>query len=226
MYDAVNDSPFLARSLTRDDIFSRSTSCILFIHSPNKYVTAMRLSLRLLANPTAVGSTQGLKPAPLALLPPIPLYRRLFRSHRNFLPKEMRVLGDQYIKSEFRSHREVENPMHIVDHPPVTLSSGSADSCLQIGFLTEWQMYAQKIEGDAWKGEKLDKGKIDKMSGMLVIMEISVTSNTHTSRSKQISSWDSFTSSCKRSSRQAVRKAVKIHDCHSMLRSECIICQP
>lgn len=35
----------------------------------------------------------------------------------------------------------------------------------QIGFLTEWQMYAQKIEGDSWKGEKLDKGKIDKMSG-------------------------------------------------------------
>lgn len=35
----------------------------------------------------------------------------------------------------------------------------------QIGFLTEWQMYAQKIEGDSWQGEKLDKGKIDKMSG-------------------------------------------------------------
>ena len=26
-------------------------------------------------------------------------------------------------------------------------------------------MYAQKIEGDDWHGEKLDKGKIDKMSG-------------------------------------------------------------
>ena len=26
-------------------------------------------------------------------------------------------------------------------------------------------MYAQKIEGDEWLGEKLDKGKIDKMSG-------------------------------------------------------------
>ena len=26
-------------------------------------------------------------------------------------------------------------------------------------------MYAQKIEGDLWRGEKLDKGKIDKMSG-------------------------------------------------------------
>lgn len=27
-------------------------------------------------------------------------------------------------------------------------------------------MYAQKIEGDAWVGEKLDPGKIEKMSGM------------------------------------------------------------
>ena len=26
-------------------------------------------------------------------------------------------------------------------------------------------MYAQQIEGDTWKGEKLDKSKIDKMSG-------------------------------------------------------------
>lgn len=27
-------------------------------------------------------------------------------------------------------------------------------------------MYAQKIEGDSWKDEKIDKGKIDKMSGL------------------------------------------------------------
>jgi hypothetical protein len=26
-------------------------------------------------------------------------------------------------------------------------------------------MYAQKLEGDSWRGEKLDGGKIDKMSG-------------------------------------------------------------
>lgn len=26
-------------------------------------------------------------------------------------------------------------------------------------------MYAQKLEGDSWIGEKLDKGKLDKMSG-------------------------------------------------------------
>jgi hypothetical protein len=37
---------------------------------------------------------------------------------------------------------------------------------MQIGFLSEWQMYAQAIEGDTWKGEKMDKAKIDKMSGM------------------------------------------------------------
>ncbi|KNG79835.1 acetate non-utilizing protein 9 [Aspergillus nomiae NRRL 13137] len=33
-----------------------------------------------------------------------------------------------------------------------------------IGFLTEWQLYAQKLEGDTWVGEKLDKNKLDKMS--------------------------------------------------------------
>ena len=82
----------------------------------------------------------------------------------------MRVLGDEYIKSEFRAHRNVENPMHIVRHSGTAIdSSRYTCKCLrifpQIGFLTEWQMYAQKVEGDAWKGEKLDKGKIDKMSG-------------------------------------------------------------
>lgn len=31
--------------------------------------------------------------------------------------------------------------------------------------MTEWQLYAQKIEGDAWQGEKIDPAKIEKMSG-------------------------------------------------------------
>ncbi|KAI9810816.1 MAG: acetate non-utilizing protein 9 [Pycnora praestabilis] len=107
----------------------------------------MRISPRpLMATPTAAGSTRGFKPAPMALLPPIPLYRRILRSHRHKLPNEMRVIGDQYVRSEFRAHRDVENPVHI------------------IGFLTEWQLYAQKLEGDSWLEEKLDTGKIDKMS--------------------------------------------------------------
>jgi len=62
------------------------------------------------------------------------------------LPREMRLLGDEYVKSEFRAHRDVENPVHI------------------IGFLTEWQMYAQKLEGDTWIGEKMDTAKLEKMS--------------------------------------------------------------
>lgn len=50
----------------------------------------------------------------IALLPPIPLYRRLLRAHRRFLPRDMRLLGDEYVKAEFRAHRNVDNPVHIV----------------------------------------------------------------------------------------------------------------
>jgi hypothetical protein len=104
----------------------------------------MRPALRLLATPTRI--TRGSKPEPMALLPPILLYRRLLRAHRKHLPAEMRVLGDQYVKSEFRAHQKIDNPVHIV------------------GFLTEWQSYTQMIEGDAWKGEKMDRAKVEKMS--------------------------------------------------------------
>lgn len=111
--------------------------------SPSTQFT-MRPTLRLLATPTRI--TRGTKPEPMALLPPILLYRRLLRAHRKHLPAEMRVLGDQYVKSEFRAHQKIDNPVHIV------------------GFLTEWQSYTQMIEGDAWKGEKMDRAKVEKMS--------------------------------------------------------------
>ncbi|PGH06829.1 acetate non-utilizing protein 9, mitochondrial [Polytolypa hystricis UAMH7299] len=105
----------------------------------------MRISPRLLmATPSSIASKPG-RP-PVALLPPLALYRRLLRVHRKKLPQDMRFLGDEYVKSEFRAHRDVENPLHIV------------------GFLKEWQLYAQKLEGGSWQGEKLDKEKIDKMS--------------------------------------------------------------
>ncbi|KAJ5619888.1 hypothetical protein N7510_003872 [Penicillium lagena] len=105
----------------------------------------MRLAHRLfMAAPASIGSKASLSDA-LALLPPLQLYRRVLRVHRKLDP-EMRVLGDSYVKAEFRAHRSVENPLHI------------------IGFLTEWQLYAQKLEGDNWAGEKLDKSKLDKMS--------------------------------------------------------------
>ena len=59
----------------------------------------MRPSLLRLAS--AANTQRGLKPNPMALLPPIPLYRRLLRAHRKHLPAEMRLLGDEYIKAEF-----------------------------------------------------------------------------------------------------------------------------
>lgn len=37
----------------------------------------------------------------------------------------MRLLGDEYIKSEYRAHRAVENPMHIVCIYHVDVGSGS-----------------------------------------------------------------------------------------------------
>lgn len=76
----------------------------------------MRPSIRLLAS--AMPSTKGLSPGPMALLPPIYLYRRLLRAHRKHLPPEMRLLGDEYVKAEFRAHRNVENPAHLVSYVP------------------------------------------------------------------------------------------------------------
>jgi hypothetical protein len=72
----------------------------------------MRQTIARLASASAVQN--GLRPKPMALLPPIPLYRRLLRAHRKYLPAEMRLLGDQYIKAEFRAHRNVDNPAHLV----------------------------------------------------------------------------------------------------------------
>lgn len=111
----------------------------------------LRPTLRLLATPSTIGSqSSGLKRVPPALLPPILLYRRILRGHRKFLPQEMRVLGDEYVKAEFRAHQKIDNPIHIV------------------AFLSEWQSYAQQVEGENWRGEKMDRGKIDKMSGELM----------------------------------------------------------
>ena len=95
----------------------------------------MRQSLRRLASAASSSSSSSssspFRPAPLALLPPIPLYRRLLRAHRRHLPSSMRVLGDNYVRAEFRAHRDVENPVHLVNPPlpPLTLPSPFFFSC-------------------------------------------------------------------------------------------------
>ncbi|KAK6355170.1 acetate non-utilizing protein 9 [Orbilia brochopaga] len=104
----------------------------------------MRPAVRLLS--THVTQPTILAKNALALLPPIPLYRRILRAHRRHLPPEARALGDHYVRDEWRRHKDVENPLHI------------------IAFLTEWQLYAQHLEGDTWRDAKLDKAKLEKMS--------------------------------------------------------------
>ncbi|KAL5526942.1 hypothetical protein ACEPAF_8669 [Sanghuangporus sanghuang] len=84
------------------------------------------------------------------LLPPIPLYRGILRAHRN-LPIEMRALGDDYVKAEFRRHKSIDNPLYIM------------------GFLSQWKMYLDEMPKDKetaerWKGRKLDPTVFEKMS--------------------------------------------------------------
>lgn len=79
------------------------------------------------------------------LLPPIHLYRRILREHRN-LPSLQRDLGDQYVKSEFRLHRSTDNPLHIV------------------GFLASWQDYLRMITKGDWMEETLSTEVLERLS--------------------------------------------------------------
>ncbi|KAI6133483.1 ACN9-domain-containing protein [Pisolithus thermaeus] len=107
----------------------------------------MQRSCRLLANFPATGPSVDLRKASATLYPPIPLYRRLLRAHRN-LPREMRSLGDEYVKAEFRRHRMVTNPIHVM------------------GFLTQWRRYLDELPRDsnANNFKKLDPTIFEKMS--------------------------------------------------------------
>jgi len=87
----------------------------------------------------------NLRKASATLLPPKPLYRRLLRAHR-LLPTEMRTLGDDYVKAEFRRHRSTDNPVHI------------------IGFLSQWKMYLEELPATNFRGKKLDSTVFEKLS--------------------------------------------------------------
>lgn len=110
-------------------------------HPPTqqKKITMKPTARRLLASATS--SPRG----PVALLPPIPLYRRLLRAHRRHLPQEMRLLGDEYVKAEFRAHRNVDNPAHMV--------------CFVLCFSFSLSvLYVSSLEGGFLKGEWRERG--------------------------------------------------------------------
>ncbi|GMM28076.1 Sdh7 protein [Martiniozyma asiatica (nom. inval.)] len=82
------------------------------------------------------------------LLAPLPLYRHILRSHRQ-LPQDQRYLGDSYVKSEFRLHKSIDNPIQI------------------ISFLTEWQKYLEFVRRNTdqdWKKYKLNDTLLEKLS--------------------------------------------------------------
>lgn len=80
------------------------------------------------------------------LLPPLQLYRSILRAHIHSLPAELRPLGDQYVKAEFKAHQKIDNPLHIV------------------GFLTQWQDYLRNLSGGKWMEGKLSRQELEKMS--------------------------------------------------------------
>ncbi|CAE6507914.1 unnamed protein product [Rhizoctonia solani] len=112
----------------------------------------MHVSLRRLAQSVST-KPLNLREASATLLPPIPLLRRLLRVHRS-LPTEMRILGDDYVKAEFKRHQKTDNPVHI------------------IGFLSQWKMYLDQMEKQAnsaggyerFTGRRLDPTVFEKMS--------------------------------------------------------------
>lgn len=80
------------------------------------------------------------------LLPPIKLYRSILRTHIRKLPTELKPLGDEYVKAEFKAHQKTDNPLHIV------------------GFLTSWQDYLKDLDGGDWMKGKLSQADLNKMS--------------------------------------------------------------
>ncbi|KAJ7284436.1 hypothetical protein C8J57DRAFT_692833 [Mycena rebaudengoi] len=126
----------------------------------------MRVSVFRLAESVST-KPLNLREASAALLPPKPysnppthlqplnsalfdsLYRRILRAHR-VLPNEMRFMGDGYIKAEFRRHKAVTNPVHI------------------IGFLSQWKVYLDDLpkgpEAKTFSGKRLDATVYEKMS--------------------------------------------------------------
>ncbi|GAA6055721.1 hypothetical protein JCM3770_001036 [Rhodotorula araucariae] len=118
---------------------------------------SFRASSRVLAAGIHALSPNATAELATELLPPLPLYRRLLRVHRKVLPAELRLMGDDYIKAEFRRTRSTDNPLHIV------------------GFLSEWKKYLDFHEAqlpavgasgaqDAAEVEATRRERVDEMS--------------------------------------------------------------
>lgn len=113
------------------------------------FPSMQRTLVRFLAQSASQQPTAEVQAASRMILPPIQLYRCLLRAHRS-LPPEMRSLGDDYVKAEFRRHQKIDNPIQIV------------------GFCSQWKMYLDALMADRLtsaepRGQSLDPALIDKV---------------------------------------------------------------
>jgi hypothetical protein len=58
----------------------------------------------------------------------------------------MRVLGDEYVKSEFRAHRNVDNPIHIVSHHHVKSFRREAKLDQKRAIVTDWEARSGSLQ--------------------------------------------------------------------------------
>jgi Complex1_LYR-like len=115
----------------------------------------MKSSLIRTAHAININGKAALEVTRSKLLPPIPLYRHLLRTHRQ-LPLEMRSLGDDYLKAEFNRHKQADNPVHIM------------------GFLLEWNQYLDQLRfqfghssPDNFRGKRMDDTLFEKVRNSL-----------------------------------------------------------
>ncbi|KAL9181951.1 hypothetical protein ACHAXT_012294 [Thalassiosira profunda] len=73
------------------------------------------------------------------------LYKSILRAHERYLPSAMRLMGDQYVKAEFRLHKTAK-PDEVVH------------------FYTEWEQYLAHIEQTGREIHSIDVGLVEPSS--------------------------------------------------------------
>jgi hypothetical protein len=75
------------------------------------------------------------------------LYRSILKVHRQKLPVEMRQMGDEYVKSEFRLHKKATNQAQLTD------------------FFQAWEHYLRTMQQSAGKfGRDMEKEETKKLN--------------------------------------------------------------
>lgn len=72
------------------------------------------------------------------------LYRSILRAHTKYLPQEMKGIGDSYVKSEFRLHKDVTSPEQLQQ------------------FFVAWDDYLDQLLATARARETVETGMLDK----------------------------------------------------------------